>query len=99
MHHHTWNFPLTVDQINEMHATDLKLRETLENDDDALVSVASTQPAQQVSEDWGATKKQLRAVAADANTRQLLKRVWDLELSTGTDLGTIAEDVGPSEKL
>eukprot|EP00961_Rhodomonas_salina_P145956 1964627-Rhodomonas_salina.3 len=89
-----------------MHATDLKSGETLEDYDDALASVASTQPAQQESEDGGATKvggfrdeKPLRAVAADANTRQLRKRVQDLELSTGTDLGTIAEDVGPSEKL
>eukprot|EP00961_Rhodomonas_salina_P024195 325873-Rhodomonas_salina.1 len=37
---------LTADQINEMHATDLKLGETLENDDDAMASAAPAQPAQ-----------------------------------------------------
>eukprot|EP00961_Rhodomonas_salina_P173115 2334459-Rhodomonas_salina.1 len=103
---------LTADQINEMHATDLKSGETLEDDEDALASAASTQPAQYVSE---ATKvggfrdevseiletlqEPLRAVTADANTWQLRKRVRDLELSTRTDLGTTAEDVRPSEKL
>eukprot|EP00961_Rhodomonas_salina_P089264 1200555-Rhodomonas_salina.2 len=89
---------LTADQINEMHETDLKLGETLEDDNDTLALAASTQPAQQASEDGGATKvgrfrdevweilddlqKQLRAVAADATTRQLRKQVQDLELST-----------------
>eukprot|EP00961_Rhodomonas_salina_P208137 2808772-Rhodomonas_salina.1 len=73
-----------------MHATDLKLGETLEDDDDAMASAAPEQPAQPVSEDGGATKvdgfrdevseildnlqKPLRAVAADANTLQLRKR-------------------------
>eukprot|EP00961_Rhodomonas_salina_P206624 2789519-Rhodomonas_salina.1 len=94
-----------------MHVTDLKSGETLEDNDNALALAASMQPAQHASEDGGATKvggfrgevseilddlqKQLRAVADDANTRQLRKRVLDLELSTGIDLGTIAEDVGP----
>eukprot|EP00961_Rhodomonas_salina_P026201 353856-Rhodomonas_salina.1 len=73
-----------------MHATDLKLGETLEDDDKALALAASTQPAQHASEDGGATKvggfrdevseilddlqKPLRAVADDANTLQLQKR-------------------------
>eukprot|EP00961_Rhodomonas_salina_P134011 1803070-Rhodomonas_salina.1 len=47
---------LTADQINEMHATDLKSGETLENDDDEIASAAPAQPAQPVSEDGGATK-------------------------------------------
>eukprot|EP00961_Rhodomonas_salina_P223427 3021206-Rhodomonas_salina.4 len=106
---------LTADQINEMHATDLKWGETLGDDENTLASVASTQPAQHVSEDWGATKvgsfrdevseilenlqKQLRAVTADPNTQQLWKRVQDLELSNGTDLGTITSRTRRAERL
>eukprot|EP00961_Rhodomonas_salina_P215212 2906820-Rhodomonas_salina.1 len=45
---------LTVDQINEMHATDRKKGETLETEFDSEKSAALTQPAQnKTSEDWG----------------------------------------------
>eukprot|EP00961_Rhodomonas_salina_P160461 2160181-Rhodomonas_salina.1 len=83
---------LTADQItNEMHDTDTKLGESMETDEEAL-SAAPTQPEQQtVSEDGGAERRQLKEVPEQA-TRQLRKRVCELETRTGKDLGTNSVD-------
>eukprot|EP00961_Rhodomonas_salina_P038903 522827-Rhodomonas_salina.1 len=47
---------LTVDQINEMHVTDLEKGDTFKMEDEGLLA-APTQPAKtEESEDWGAAQ-------------------------------------------